>query len=158
LKLSSLIVLNNPSINPDAVEKLTGKSVALGISGNRYFEPFVWDRVHYFRLKYDYAGRVAEAQELGDRSVGSGNFTLEFDWDGLQLTAIRGYEGAGNDHRPEVYKRTMRYEGDRLISEEIESGGKSSRIKYNYNGDRLVSANCSTDPTLDDRSRQVTFR
>jgi hypothetical protein len=158
LKQSSLIVLNNPYIDPDAVEKLTGKSVALGISGNRYFEPFVWDRVHYFRLKYDYAGRVMEAVELSDRNGAPTNRTVEFDWDGLQLTAVRGYEGPDKAHRREVYSRTLQYEGGRLVSEDIESDGKSSHIKYNYNDGRLVSANCSTDATLDNRSRQVFFR
>lgn len=158
LRRSSVILLNNPYIDPDAVEKLTGKTVALGISGNRFFEPFVWDKVHYFRLKYDYAGRVAEAHELTGPNGENGNLTLEFEWDGLQLAGIRGYEGADAQHRTQVYERTMRYEEDHLVSEEIQSGGRSSRIKYNYNGGRLVSAICSTDPTLDNRSRQVTFR
>lgn len=158
LRRSSVILLNNPYIDPDAVEKLTGETVALGISGNRFFEPFVWDKVHYFRLKYDYAGRVAEARELTGPGGESGNLTLEFEWDGLQLTGIHGYEGVDAKHRSQIYERTMRYEGDRLVSEEIQTGGKSSRIKYNYNGGRLVSATCSTDPSLDNRSRQVTFR
>lgn len=158
LKRSSLIVLNNPYIDPDAVEKLTGKTVALGISGNRFFEPFVWDKIHYFRLKYDSDGRVSGARELSESKAGGGDLTLEFDWDGLQLTAIRGYQGADPKHRSQIYERTMHYEEDRLVAEDIQSGGKSSRIKYNYNGGRLVSANCSTDSTLDDRSRQVSFR
>jgi hypothetical protein len=84
--------------------------------------------------------------------------TLEFDWDGMQLTSIRGYQGPDAKHGAPIYERAMHYEDDRLVSEDIQSGGKSSHIKYNYNGGRLVTANCSNDATLDDRSRQVTFR
>ncbi len=72
LRHSSVVLLNNPYIDPDAVEKLTGKAVAIGISGNRFFEPFVWDKVHYFRLQYDYAGRVAEAKELSEANTSGG--------------------------------------------------------------------------------------
>lgn len=158
LRHSSLVLLNNPYIDPDAVEKLTGKTVALGISGNRFFEPFVWDKVHYFHFKYDSSGRVAEAREIAEPNGSLGDLALEFDWDGLQLTAIRGYQGPDQKHRTQIYERTMRYEDGRLLAEEIQSGGKSSRIKYNYNGGRLVSATGTSDATLDDRSRQVTFR
>jgi hypothetical protein len=158
LKASSVVLLNNPYIDPDAVEKLTGKSIALVVSGNRYFEPFVWDRVHYFRLKYDYAGRVQEAHEIADPKATTSDFALQFDWDGQQLTAIRGYEGSDRNHRRQVYERTMQYDGHRLVAESIQSGNKSSHIKYNYSGDRLVSANSSNDQSLDNRSRQVTFR
>lgn len=156
VKQASVILLNNPDINPDAAEKLTGNTVALGISGNRYFEPFVWDKVHYFRLKYDYAGRVAEAKELVDRGGPPTSLTVEFEWSGRQLMAIHGYEGP-DKHRNLVYTRTLQYDGSRLVSEQVEAGGKSSRIKYNYNGDRLVGANASPDPTLDGRSRTITF-
>ncbi|MGA2119972.1 MAG: hypothetical protein ABSH56_35195, partial [Bryobacteraceae bacterium] len=87
----------------------------------------------------------------------AGNSMLEFDWDGLRLTAIRGYEGAGNQRR-QTYERTMEYQGARLVSEQIRTEGKTWRIKYNYNGGKLAAAICDRDPSLDDRSRQVTFR
>jgi hypothetical protein len=158
LKVASVVVLNNPYIDPDAVEKLTGRNVSLGISGNRYFEPFVWDKVHYFQFRYDSEGRVSHAVELSERNGPPTGFSLDFDWMGSQLTAIRGYEGANGKHRELVYTRTMHYDEGRLVSEDIQSDGKSSKIKYNYNAGRLVSANCGNDSTLDDRSRQVFFR
>lgn len=158
IKMASLVVLNNPYIDPDAVEKLTGRNVSLGISGNRYFEPFVWDKVHYFRFGYDAEGRVVRAVELSDKNGAPTGFSLDFEWMGQQLSSIRGYQGADEKHRALVYTRTMHYEDGRLAGEEIQSGGKSSRIKYNYNAGRLASANCGNDPTLDDRSRQVFFR
>lgn len=158
LRRSSLVILNNPYINPDALEKLTGKNITVGIAGNRFFEPFVWDKVHYFRFKYDFRGRVAEAAELTGWNGAPTNFVLSFEWDGLQLAAVKGFEGSDAKHRSKLYERIMRYEDGRLASEEIQSGSKTSRIKYNYNGNRLMTAAATNDPTLDDRSRQVTFR
>ena len=58
----------------------------------------------------------------------------------------------------QTYERTMEYQDGRLVSEQIQSQGKTWRIKYNYNGGSLASAVCDRDPSLDDRSRQVTFR
>lgn len=158
LKHSALVVLNNPYLDPDSVEKLTGKNVSQGISGNKFFEPFVWDRVHYFRFSYDSNGRVAHATELAELNGAPTGITLDFEWEGQHLTAIHGYQGADMNHRAKIYDRTMEYRDGVLAGEEISDTGKSSRIKYNYNGGRLVSAQCASDPTLDDRSRQVTFR
>ena len=154
----SLVFLNNPYIDPDSVEKLTGKNVSLAISGNRFFQPFVWDRIHYFRFTYDSAGRVARAVELADSNGAPTGITLDFDWEGQHLMAIHGYQGADLRHRSRIYERTMEYQDGQLISEEISGSGKSSRIKYIYNGDHLASAQSTNDSTLDDRSRQVTFR
>jgi hypothetical protein len=158
LKHSSLIVLNNPYIDPDSVEKLTGKNVSLGVSGNRFFQPFVWDKVHYFRLTYDSSGRIARASELADAHGALTGITLDFDWDGQRLAAVHGYQGTNLAHRSKIYDRVLEYQDGQLIAEDISGSGKPSHIKYNYNGDHLVSAQCSGDGTLDDRSRQVTFR
>lgn len=156
-KHSTPLLSNNAYVDPIAIQRLTGKDVAIGISGNKYFEPFVWDRIHYFRFTYDSRGRVALAREIADPSAAPGDSSLEFDWDGWQLTAIRGYRGLGNQRR-QVYERTMEYQDGRLVAEQTQSQGKSWRIKYNYTGGKLASANCDRDPSLDDRSRQVAFR
>jgi hypothetical protein len=158
LKHSSLIVLNNPYIDPDAVQKLTGKNVSLGISGNSFFQPFVWDRIHYFQFTYDSSGRVAHAVELAGPNGAPSGITLDFDWQGQQLEAIHGFRGADPAHRSKIYDRSLEYQGGQLVSEEISASGKRSHIKYTYNGSRPASAQCTTDTTLDDRSRQVTFR
>ena len=156
-KHSALLLSNNRYVDPGAVQRLTGKNIAIGISGNKYFNPFVWDAIHYFRLTYDNRGRVAQAREIADPAAAPGDSVLEFDWDGSSLTAIRGYQGAANQRR-QTYERTMEYQDGRLVSEQIQSQGKTWRIKYNYNGGSLASAVCDRDPSLDDRSRQVTFR
>jgi hypothetical protein len=156
-KRSALLLSNNSYVDPGAVQQLTGKNIAIGISGNKYFNPFVWDAIHYFRLTYDNRGRVAQAREISGPAAAPGDGMLEFDWDGSLLTAIRGYQGPANQHR-QTYERTMEYQDGRLVSEQIQSQGKTWRIKYNYNGGSLASAVCDRDPSLDDRSRQVTFR
>ena len=43
-KRSNVVLLNNPYVDPVAIEKLTGKNVTVGIAGNRFFNPFVWER------------------------------------------------------------------------------------------------------------------
>ena len=44
------------------MQRVTGKNVALGIAFNRFFNPFVWEKVYYFRLTYDEQGRVGAAR------------------------------------------------------------------------------------------------
>jgi hypothetical protein len=156
-KRSSLLLLNNPYVDPIAVQKLTGKNLALGIAGNRFFNPFVWDGVHYFQLTYDDFGRVTQARELAPGG-GLGNDVVEFEWNGAQLQAVHGYSGIDPSRRVRTYERTLEYQDNRLVAEEIHGGNKNSKIKYVYNGGRLASAVCDKDPTLDDRARQVTFR
>jgi hypothetical protein len=151
-KRSSLLLLNNPYVDPVAIQQLTGKSVALGIAGNRFFSPFAWEKVHYFRLTYDESGRVSRAQELTGPKGTAEDLILEFDWSGLQLNAIRGFQA-----KAKIYERTMQYQDGKLVAEESQGPGKGARIKYIYSGNRLVSAESTNDPSLDNRSRKVGF-
>ena len=77
---------------------------------------------------------------------------LEFEWSGTQLNAIRGYQA-----KVKNYERTMQYQDGRLVGEDIQGPVKPHDIKYTYNGNRLVSAEATNDPTPDNRSRKVTF-
>lgn len=149
---------NNPYADPIAIQRLTKKNLAIGVAGNSFFDPFVWDDAHFFQLTYDDRGYLKMAREIGEPGAAAGDRWVEFDWDGRNLAAIRGYRGPDAGHGAKIYQRTMRYEGDRLISEEIEFQGKSGKVKYNYNGGRLASATADRSGSLDDRSRQVTFR
>ena len=151
-KRAGIMLLNNPLVDPVAIQHITGTNLALAISGNRFFNPFVWEKLYYFRLTYDDSGRVSHAQELSGPKGSPAEQALEFEWNGMQLTAIRGYLG-----KTKNYERTMQYQDGRLVSEEIQGQGKPSHIKYNYMANRLVSAEAATDPTLDNRSRKVTF-
>lgn len=157
-KLSVPLLSNNPYVDVMAIQRLTGKNIAIGVSGNKYFLPFAWDGIHYFRLVYDDRGRVAEARELAERTAEPGDSVLEFKWDdNSRLISIRGYQGAGNQRQP-TYERTMNYQEGLLRSEDVVFQGKTAKITYKYNGSTLAGAVCDRDPSLDDRSRQVTFR
>jgi hypothetical protein len=149
---SAVLLLNNPYVDPLAIQKITGKNVALGIAGNRFFNPFVWEKVYYFRLTYDDSGRVSRAQELSGPKGAPGDMVLEFDWSGMQLNAIRGFQS-----KIKTYERTMQYQDGKLVSEDIQGSGKPSHIKYTYTGNRLVSAESTNDAASDNRSRKIAF-
>jgi hypothetical protein len=156
---SALVLPNNPYCDPAAVERLTGKNVTLGLAGNRFFNPFVWEKVHYFRLTYDESGRVRQARHLADRNGAPDSLLLEFEWDAMRLTAVRGFHLPAQEggQRVPVYERVLQYLDNRLMGEEVRAEGRTSKIKYVYNGERLASASCEKDTTVDGRSRQVTF-
>ena len=155
---SAIGIAGNRFFDPAAIQLLTGKNVAIGIAGNRFFDPFVWDKVHFFQFTYDDQGRVAQAREISDPNAAPGDQTVEFDWDGMRLLAVRAYQGSDPAHRSKVYERTLQYQGNQLVSEDVQFQGKSSKVKYTYNGGRLATAVSEKDPSLDDRSRTVTFR
>jgi hypothetical protein len=155
---SMVRLANNPYADPVAIQALTGRNVTLGIAGNHFFDPFVWDDVHFFQFTYDQSGRVTQARELADPKGVPGDRWVDFEWDGARLLAVRGSQGADAAHRTKIYQRTLQYQENRLVSEEVQFQGKSTRIRYIYNGGKLVSAAADRDPSLDDRSRQVTFR
>jgi hypothetical protein len=141
-------LFNNPLVNPYMVERLTGKRVATIVAGNLYFHPFVWTGVYTFLAEYDAEGRVRSATEIGVKEGAPKSF--DFIWEGTHLKGIN--ERGGN------YQREMHYAGDRLLGETIHYGGKTSKIEYKYEGERLVEANCESDPSIDGRSRRVSFR
>jgi hypothetical protein len=133
-------------VNPWMVEKLTGKRVAVLVAGNPWFQPFVWDGVYEFLAEYDAQGRVISARELQSKV----EHVLDFTWDGSRLMSIaeRGRDG---------YRRDMKYNGNQIVGESIRGQGKTSKIEYKYQGGLLTEADCDADPSLDSRSRHVTF-
>ena len=156
LSQSAVVVLNNPYIDPVAIERLTDKGVAVTVTGNPYFEPFVWSKICYFQLTYDTQGRVAQARQLTELGGSPADNLVEFEWQGLQLMAVRAYQVHGSE-KALAYTRTMQYESGELVSEEIGGQGKGAHIKYKYEGGHLASAICDKDASLDGRSRQVSF-
>lgn len=133
-------------VNPWMIEKLTGKRVGVIIAGNPWFHPFVWDGIYEFLAEYDAQGRVVSAQELPSKE----NRVLDFTWDGNRLMSVveRGRDG---------YRRDIKYNGAEIVGETIRTQGRTSKIEYKYQGGRLAEADCDADPSLDSRSRHVTF-
>jgi hypothetical protein len=146
-KRAYVALLNHPVVDPLMVQRLTGRHVATLVAGNVYFHPFVWNGIYRFLAEYDDQGRVTSATLL-DQKV---PFSLDFKWEGPRLMEIA-------EHGSQKYRRTMTYDGNRLVSESITFGGKTSKIKYTYRGDQLTEAYCEDDLSIDGRSRQVTFR
>jgi hypothetical protein len=145
-----LTLWNNPRLDTRLAHLATGKRVAVGFSGNRYFHPFVWDAIHMFELDYDEQGRVRHAWELDEPNAPR----LDFVWEGRRLMSVT----AKTASEQTVYSRTLTYSGDKLISESISGAGKASKIQYKYNKQGvLIEAECDTDASLDSRSRKVEF-
>jgi hypothetical protein len=92
-------------------------------------------------------------------AAAGGDVLVEFEWSGLKLSNLKAFQLPGGDEKKRVlvYERKQHYQEDRLMTEEVHSRGKVTHIKYVYNGDRLVSADCEKDESLDGRSRQVSF-
>jgi tetratricopeptide (TPR) repeat protein len=147
-------LFNDPQINPYMIERLTGRTVATLVAGNPYFHPFVWSGIYVFLVSYDSEGRVRSATEKHGNT--SSPRVLDFAWDGDLLMSIT--ERGDKPGTVGAYRREMHYEGKRLTSEVIHFQGKESKIEYKYNGDKLVEADCSDDPSIDGRNRKVTFR
>jgi hypothetical protein len=137
-------LFNNPIVDPYMIEKLTGKRVGVIVSGNPYFHPFVWLGVHAFVAEYDNQGRVISAKPLDPKSS---DHPLTFAWEGNQLKSVSA----------DGYRRDIQYSNGHIARENIQAEGKNSKIEYKYKDDRLVEVNCDPDPSIDGRSRRVTF-
>jgi hypothetical protein len=143
------VLANHPLIDPGAVALLDGE-IATTIAGNSYFNPFVWDGLHVFRLRYDSAGRVAEARELGANNL------IRFVWSNHQLQTLTAFDISDKAER-QVYKRSMGYDGDQLTSETVEYGGKSYKITYLYQGNAMASAAFTDTGAHDSSEHKVRF-
>jgi len=160
LKNANVVLVNYPFADLQMIQRLTGRQPALTVTGNRYFNPFIWERPYVFSLEYDEQGRVTSARQLpGGDGPQRPPVKVEFSWDGLRLTSIKAYQLVEGGSAPPalIYERVQRYVQDRLVGEEIRAGGKSSSIKYNWNAGALVSAECGKDESVDNRSRDVSF-
>ncbi len=160
LKEANVLLPNNPLVDAVAIERLTGKQITIGVAGNRYFHPFVWERPYYFRFEYDAEGRVKSARQLPDKDAAAKPLVLaEFEWNDRRLASVKVYQLAGAEAARGglVYERTLQYQQDRLVGEEFHAGQKDGKIKYVWNGSTLMSANCEKDESLDNRSREVFF-
>jgi tetratricopeptide (TPR) repeat protein len=146
---SPLILLeSNPSLNPRVLALLDGP-VTVGVAGNSFFNPFIWDGIHYFRFDYDRLGRVETAREIGTDLV------TRFDWDGERLTSLRVFRGESG---PPIYSRTLTYSAALLASEAVEYQGKGYRIEYSYDGTRLLAAEFEDEGAHDGRRWRVRFQ
>lgn len=163
LQNSNVIFGNSPYVDVEMIHLLTGNTVAVGFAGNRFFHPFIWERPYFFELHYDPQGRVRTAREITDPDAPTKTVSdereVEFLWSDDRLKSVRVFalKDSVRASAP-IYERTLQYNGDRLMSEQIRGPKGQSKIDYDYEGRRLTRAHCSKDANHDDRSRDVVFR
>ncbi len=125
---TEIVLPGNPSADLRILGILEGP-VGTTIAGNSFFNPFLWDGLHYFTVQYDAQDRAESAQEWGTDNL------VRFSWDGQRLTGIRAFK-KGSD-KP-YYQRTVTYSGSTIASEEFNLNGKSGHIRYIYGNDRSL--------------------
>ncbi|MGA3188241.1 MAG: tetratricopeptide repeat protein [Bryobacteraceae bacterium] len=124
-----VVLPDHPYVDPAVLAVMEGAPVTSVISGNSFFNPFLWDGVHAFTVQYDRQGRTESAQEWNADNL------VRFTWEGNQLVAIRAYH-KGSD--APYYQRTIAYTGSLIASEDYSVNGRPGKIKYIYtNGKNL---------------------
>jgi len=125
---TEIVLPSNPSVDLNILNRLEGP-LATTVAGNSFFNPFLWDGLHYFTMQYDSLGRAESAQEWDADNL------VRFSWDGQRLTAIRAYK-KGTD-KP-YYQRNVTYSGSSITSEEFTFGGRSGHIRYIYSNAKVL--------------------
>ncbi len=149
-----VLLANHPKVDVPAVERLTGIQLGHTVTGNKYFQPFVWERPYSFRLSYDDLGRAIRAYPAGPNADATEIYV--FTWVGLRLTEISIHPALANlqpDRSKTLYKRTMNYSDGQLLSERIENPtGKPVRIEYKYQSGVLTAVEGEADSSLGNHS------
>lgn len=142
-----LLLPGDPSLDLNAVSRLLGPAATI-VSGNSFFNPFIWDGIHYFTATYDNQGRVSSAREWNADNL------VKFNWDGVRLLEIAAFHG---QDREAYYRRTISYAGNLITSEEYQSGAHGGRISYKYSKGTLVSAKIEDTGVHDGKTWLVHF-
>ncbi len=143
---SPLIALdNNPWVDLKVVNLIMGPAATI-VSGNSFFNPFIWDGVHYFTVTYDEQGRASSAQEWGLDNL------VRFQWNGERLIVVSAFHAR---EKEPYYRRVISYSGLNIESEEYKSGSHSGRIKYLHPKDVLTAAKMEDGGVHDGKTWQV---
>jgi hypothetical protein len=124
-----VVLPDHPYIDPAVLAVVEGAPVTSLVSGNSFFNPFLWDGVHAFTVQYDRQGRAESAQEW------NADNTVRFSWEGNQLVAVRAYR-KGSD--APYYQRTITYSGSNITGEEYSVNGRTGKIKYIYTNGKIL--------------------
>jgi hypothetical protein len=143
-----IVLENDRLVDTEVVRQIMGP-VATVVSGNSFFNPFIWDGVHYFTVTYDGQGRMSTAKEWNTENV------ARFEWDNQRLTRISVYRGSGGEP---IYTRIIDYSGENISGEEYTAGGRGGHIKYTYAKDRLASAKIEDHGVHDGKTWVVRFQ
>ena len=122
--LPRILLRDSPQFDPAVLAILEGP-LSITVAGNAFFNPFIWDGLHYFSLTYDAEGRLSSAREWNADNM------LRFTWSGDRLTGIRAFR---KDSPTPYYQRTISYSGTMILGETYTEGSKAGQIKYVYSG------------------------
>jgi len=128
-KHPEIVLPDHPYVDPAVLAIVEGAPVTSVISGNSFFNPFLWDGIHAFTVQYDRQGRAESAQEWNADNL------VRFSWEGTQLVAVRAYRKGSETP---YYQRTISYSGPNIAGEDYSVNGRNGKIKYIYtNGKNL---------------------
>ena len=119
-----ILLQDSPQFNLAILNLLEGP-LGTTVAGNSFFNPFIWDGLHYFSLTYDGQGHIATAREWNADNV------LRFTWSGDRLMEIRAFR---KESPTPYYQRTISYSGTMIVGESYAEGSKTGQIKYVYSG------------------------
>jgi hypothetical protein len=122
--LPRIVLRDSAQFNVAVLSVLEGE-IPVGIAGNSFFNPFIWDGLHYFSLTYDWQGRLNSAREWHADNL------VRFTWSGDRLTEIRAFR---EDSPTPYYQRTISYSGAMILGEIYTQATKTGQIKYVYSG------------------------
>ncbi len=143
-----VLLQDSPQFNPVVLSLLEGP-LSTTVAGNSFFNPFIWDGLHYFSLNYDPQGRIATASEWNSDNL------LRFNWSGDRLTEIRAYH---KDAANPYYQRTISYSGTMIQGEAYTEGNRAGQIKYVYSGKVLQQVKVEDGGVHDGKTWTVRMR
>jgi len=143
-----IVLQDSPQFNPAVLTVLEGP-LSTTVAGNPFFNPFIWDGLHYFSLTYDPQGRISTAREWNADNL------LRFTWSGNRLTEIRAFH---KDSINPYYQRTISYSGTMLTGETYTAGSRSGQIKYAYSGKALQQVKVEDGGVHDGKTWTIRIR
>jgi hypothetical protein len=142
-----VVLPENPWVNLDVINQVMGP-IATVVAGNSFFNPFIWDGIHYFTVTYDGQGRVSSATEWNADNL------VKFSWEGERLVEVAAFHKKGNEA---YYRRSISYSGANIASEEYKSGAHGGHIRYNYAKNTLASVKVEDGGVHDGKAWVVRF-
>jgi hypothetical protein len=146
--LPRILLQDSPQFNPAVLAILEGP-LSTTVAGNSFFNPFIWDGLHYFSLTYDGQGRMSSAREWNADNL------LRFTWSGDRLTEIRAFR---KDSSTPYYQRTISYSGTMILGETYTEGNRTGQVKYVYSGRVLQQVKVEDGGVHDGKTWTVRMR
>jgi hypothetical protein len=146
--LPRILLQDSTQFNPAVLTLLEGP-LSTTVAGNSFFNPFVWDGLHYFSLTYDAQGRIGSAREWNADNL------VHFVWSGDRLTEVRAFR---KDSPTPYYQRTISYSGTMIVGETYTEGSRTGQIKYVYSGKVLQQVKVEDGGVHDGKTWTVRMR